>query len=401
MNTGERITREVAEAAREARDRLGSAAAAAEELGCDPKSIRRRLDWLIDNPNDETILQKECDENGIAIDDVAYYWVKTKDVSMFVKRKDARSYSDMRDDIIAAMDEHSPTYPELTHDPGEHLLVVDPADVHIGKLSRILETGHDYDIDEAVRRVDEGVTELVARIKPFGVSKILLVIGNDILHIDHPHRHTTAGTPQDTSGQWWEMFREAKRCYVALIERLTQIADVHVVYCPSNHDYVSGFMLADSIQSWFRLNPNVHFGDDNRSISIAHRKYIQFGKNLIGLTHGDGAKEKDLPQIMQYEARAAWGSCLYGYWYVHHIHHKTRKVAGLDAQNKEKDHIGVTVMQSSGPVDPGNNIYVEAVRSPSPPDGWHDRNGYLNQQAIEVFLHHPDKGQIARFSHYF
>jgi hypothetical protein len=48
-----------------------------------------------------------------------------------------------------------------------------------------------------------------------------------------------------------------------------------------------------------------------------------------------------------------------------------------------------------------DNIQLEVVRSPSPPDGWHDRNGYVNMQAVEAFIHHPFEGQILRKTEWF
>lgn len=44
---------------------------------------------------------------------------------------------------------------------------------------------------------------------------------------------------------------------------------------------------------------------------------------------------------------------------------------------------------------------IEYVRSPSAPDGWHDRNGYLNRQAVEAFVHSPHDGQKKRFTEWF
>ena len=90
---------------------------------------------------------------------------------------------------------------------------------------------------------------------------------------------------QDTDGMWYENFMKAKTLYVEIIEKLMNIADVHVMYNPSNHDYTNGFFLADVIQSWFRKTQNVTF-----DCSITHRKYYQYGGNLIGTTHGDGAR---------------------------------------------------------------------------------------------------------------
>ena len=36
-----------------------------------------------------------------------------------------------------------------------------------------------------------------------------------------------------------------------------------------------------------------------------------------------------------------------------------------------------------------------------PPDGWHYRNGYINRQAVECFVHHPYDGQDGRFTVWF
>ena len=84
---------------------------------------------------------------------------------------------------------------------------------------------------------------------------------------------------------------------------------------------------------------------------------------------------QDLPLLMATERPILWSETDYRYVYTHHVHHKNAK-----------DYIGVT---------------VESLRSPSPADSWHDRNGYVSKQAIEGFIHHKENGQIARLTHYF
>jgi hypothetical protein len=51
--------------------------------------------------------------------------------------------------------------------------------------------------------------------------------------------------------------------------------------------------------------------------------------------------------------------------------------------------------------EPGRDVNIEYVRSTSGVDGWHDRNGYTSKPALEAFLHHPEGGQIARFTQFF
>ena len=317
-------------------------------------------------------LQAECEEKGIPIEDVKHYWYKGESFSINVKNP-TYSYEQVRDEIVKSMKSHSPVYEKIKREkPTEesHLLVIDPADVHIGKLATVSETGEEYNSNIAIERVLSGVAGIIEKSKGFQIDKILYIIGNDILHTDTTRRTTTGGTNQDTDGMWYENFMTAKRLNIAIIEQLLMLADVYVQYDPSNHDYMSGYFLADTISSWFSKNKNIEF-----NCSIAHRKYFRYHNNLIGTTHGDGAKEQDLPMLMAHESQD-WGSCKHKYFYTHHIHHK-----------KSKDYMGVT---------------VESVRSPSGPDGWHSRNGYQHApKAIEAFIHSKVNGQVARLSHVF
>lgn len=376
----------------EAVNQYGSKAAAARELGIPRETLRDRLK--------EPMLEQAGNELGFPAEDVTGYWVKSKSGSYYVRRDNSIDYNDLRDEFLKSAANYAPKYSKRTVvETGQHLLVIDPADVHFGKLALSEETGYTYDIEAAAQRVRSGIAALIDKAEVHGISKIVFVLGNDFLHIDNPKRTTTSGTPQDTDGMWWQAFKAAKTCYIACIEELAQVADVHLIHCPSNHDSQSGWMLADSICSWFANHPNVNAADG--SVSIAHRKYVQFGSNLIGFTHGDSAKENELPNLMQYEARESWGNSRYAYWYLHHWHHKDRKAYSKSAQKIEKDHTGVTVIQSGKRPEAYNSTFTEVIRSPSAPDPWHHRNGYINEQAIECFLHHPDNGQVARFTHFF
>jgi hypothetical protein len=321
---------------------------------------------------DQAALAGRTDEVGIPMADVKHYWHKGKHYSLFVKPNQI-TYFQVRDEIIQELKTFAPQYQTIYYPKIQdgHLLVIDPADIHIGKLAMAFESGEDYNNQVAVQRVREGVHGILHKVQGFNIDKILLVIGNDILHIDTPKRTTTSGTPQDTDGMWYDNFQIAKKIYIEVIETLVQVAPVHVQYDPSNHDYSHGFFLADVIASWFSKVPNVTF-----NTTISHRKYFQYYGNLIGTTHGDGAKTNDLPLLMAQEAAKAWAECKHRYFYTHHIHHKT-----------SKDH---------------GSVCVESLRSPSGTDGWHHRNGYQHSpKAVEGFLHHKQHGQIARITHIF
>lgn len=336
----------------------------------------------LDNINGNTALDLHLKQRGISKDEVVSvkHWQNMSGelrFSIVTKQNYGVNQSKLLDDIKGLIDKHAPTYPKIQRTKGNHLLVINPADVHIGKLAVALETGDEYNTKIATERVLEGITGLIAKSKGFSIERVLFCIGNDILHIDNVYNTTTAGTPQDANGKWWQHFELALDVYVKCVEILRQVAPVDVIHSMSNHDYQSGFHLAHALKSWFRNTKDVTF-----DISVAHRKYYKYGSNLIGLEHGDGAKMSNLPLLMAQEKPVDWSETKYRYWYLHHLHHKV-KHKWLDA----KDYIGVT---------------VEYMRSPSGTDSWHNRKGFTGvQKAVEGFIHERNSGQIARLVHYF
>ena len=319
-------------------------------------------------------IHDECEKVGIPVEDVKHYWHKGQHFSINVKGESSDvNLEEFKTELIAEIKSWAPSYKKIKREKVKdgHCLVFDPADIHIGKLCSSFETGEEYNSQIAVKRVKEGLTGILNKSSGFNIDKIIFITGNDILHIDNPRRQTTSGTPQDTDGMWYDNFVIAKKLLVDIIEILCQIADVEVVYNPSNHDFMSGFMLLQCVEAWFIKSKNVTFNND-----MSHRKYSVYGDNLIGSTHMDGAKIANLPLLMAHEASDKWHKCKHRYIYGHHIHHKS-----------SKDFMSVN---------------VETLRSPSGTDSWHHRSGYqFSPQACEAFIHHPLNGQVARLTHLF
>lgn len=314
-------------------------------------------------------------KHGVDSKNVSALWIKDKESSILVRNPELSEDFQLRfkEELLESIKDHSPNYCTIIREKSKdgHLLVIDPADIHIGKLCEAFETGEDYNSEIAVQRVLEGVKGILEKSNGFNIDKILFIGGNDILHIDTPNRKTTSGTPQDTDGMWYTNFLKAKKLYVEVLDLLMNVADIHFTFNPSNHDYTNGFFLANVIETHYRNCKNITF-----DCSIAHRKYYAYGTNLIGTTHGDGAKQQDLGSLMSVEAKDLWAGAEHRYYYTHHVHHKT-----------SKDFINVT---------------VESLRSPSGTDSWHDRNGYKGApKAVEGFIHHKDFGQVARLTHIF
>lgn len=315
--------------------------------------------------------QEHCESIGVNPGNVNYYWHKSQKFSLNIT-PDRISLEEWRNEMIKEMKKYSPKYPVIkrTRVKDGHLLVISPTDIHVGKLCRAFETGDEYNSDIAVKRVMEGVDSIINKSSGFEIDEILLLIGNDVLHIDGPNNTTSAGTRQDVDGMWYESFMKAKGVYIKVMEKLLSIAPLKVMQIPSNHDYLSGILLADSLQSWFHKCKDITFDCGPR-----YRKYHIYGKNIIGATHGDGGKLSDLPLTMAHEVKE-WGECKHRYLYTGHLHHKVAK-----------DYMSVS---------------IEVLRSPSGTDSWHAKHQYANNiKAIEGFIHSKEHGQVARLTNIF
>ena len=194
--------------------------------------------------NDYRRIKDEATKQGVPIEDVKHGWLKSDKSSLFFtnpnyKDEEQKEVETFRNALLKDFSEFSPKYTKVKRKPSSdgHLMVISPADVHIGKLCTSFETGEEYNQQIAVQRVMEGVDGLLNSASGWNLDSIHLIIGNDILHTDTPRRTTTSGTPQDTDGMWYENFLNGVRLYVDVINTLKQVANVNVSYNPSNHDY--------------------------------------------------------------------------------------------------------------------------------------------------------------------
>ena len=253
----------------------------------------------------------------------------------------------------------------------QHLFVIDIADLHLNKVASLYDTFDEYNLQIAINRAKEAVEYLLHRGKTFGIDRILFIGGNDVLHVESKSNTTTKGTPQDTDKMWHETFLAAKNLYIDLLLKCLQVAPVDFVHNVDNHAYHSSWMLAQVVEAYFSDVDEISF-----DINMRSRKYYSYFNNLIGSTHGDTSKAKNLNQLMAEEVPDLWAECRRRYWYTHHIHHKV-----------SKDEIGVT---------------VESVRSPSSADTWHTDFGFKGSPlAIEGFIHHRERGQCCRLTYNF
>ena len=204
--------------------------------------------------------------------------------------------------------------PKKMIDDGEYMLEIPLMDVHLGKLAFTEVSGEDYNSGIAKKCCFDAIEDILNYYKDKKIEKIIFPIGQDCINFDTPAGTTTGGTPQDNDLWWHQIFPYALDMYMTLIETLAEVAPVEVYYVPGNHDQVTSFYLVTALKAVYRNSDNITIEN-----SPKRRKYIVYGKGLLGYTHGEKEK-KNIYNLMQAEAPELWGQTKYREWHMGHKH---------------------------------------------------------------------------------
>lgn len=246
-----------------------------------------------------------------------------------------------------------------THKESAVLQGVVIADPHLAKYAWPTETGgKPYDLMIAATLVRQAAAKLLADGDRRGVGRRAIWILGDYFHYDTPSGTTTGGTAMDRDGRVPKMIREGAAVLYDIIEQSAKHCQTDVVLVPGNHDYVLTYALREALSAYFRNDERVTV-----DAGATTRKYVEWGRCLIGLTHGDKARKR-LGELMAAEVPEAWGRSVYREVHTGHLHAiaEVQSVAG---------------------------VVVRTAPSLSPPDGWHALEGFVGSvRGMEAFYYH-------------
>lgn len=292
------------------------------------------------------------------------------------KRVNVQTTKDVIKELIESMGKHAPSYKTINYKDSDkgHLLEIDIPDAHISKLAWGKETGQDYDTKIAKEVYMQALHDLISKSKGFKINKILFPVGNDFFHVDNQNNTTTAGTPLDSDTRWKKSYTDGVKLLVEAIDYLQTIAPVDVLVVPGNHDNTRCYYMGEYLSAWYKDCANVTINNEPKS-----RKYYTYGLNLIGFSHGNEEKHKDLPLIMATEEPVNWGTSKYRFFKLGHLH--TRR--DMSTMNIQEFH----------------GVKVSILPSLSGTDAWHFNKGYIgNTRSAEAFVYHQDSGQVANIT---
>lgn len=236
-------------------------------------------------------------------------------------------------------------------------------DLHFGKENN----------EDIVKEFKNSIENLIYR--AYGscfLSKIVYVIGGDLLNMDSFNGATTKGTVVDNSLRAQDAYNQAFDSLYWSINFLKQFCeDLHIVYLPGNHDRLSSYHLAHALSRCFQ-NGNIYF-----DVEYSERKVVVLGDNFFGFEHGD-VTSKNSPLLYATEFSKEWGETKYRTVYTGHFH--TKKTVEYKTENEI------------------HGFAVKHLPSLCKSDYWHYHNKYTGSKRQAIMeVHDFKKGKISEF----
>lgn len=242
-------------------------------------------------------------------------------------------------------------------------------DLHLGKFSTSDIVRDKYNTQIARECFNKVIDTCVSRLKNTNIEKIIFPIGNDFFHFDTVFTTTTGGTPQDSDVKYQTLFRTG---VLLLIDGITKLsnelkAPIEVFCVQGNHDFMTSYHALMSLWCYFHNNENVTV-----DLGTSPRKYIEYGKCLIGYSHGEKEKKR-IEKIMQVEAAESWGRTKFREFHLGHLH--------------------------SEQVTEDGGVIIRNLSSVTGTDAWHHNSGYVGAiRKCTCFLWDKENGLDSTFN---
>jgi Calcineurin-like phosphoesterase len=274
------------------------------------------------------------------------------------------------DDLVELFSKFEPCAKPVPVPKGsfEDQLVVYPfSDPHFGLYVWGREASESWDLQKATAVILETFQRVIARTPR--TNKALLIIGGDTMHADNGDNKTAkSGNALQVDGRYPKVLATACETIVHGINLiLSAHKKVEVIVLPGNHDEHSAHAISLFLKAWYRKEPRVVVDDDPSLF-----RFREFGKVMIGTTHGHAAKPEKMPEIMASREAAMWGRTEHRYVHTFHVHHQSKRLT-----------------ESGGCI-------IETHRIIAPQDAWHWNEGFLSGRSMQSIHYDREIGEISR-----
>lgn len=241
-------------------------------------------------------------------------------------------------------------------------------DAHIGMRAFGVETKHsNFDVDIGVQQLRDAVDYLVEK-APSAETGLLVDVG-DFLHANTQHNTTFSGTPLDTDTRHYQVMKAAGEVMEYMINRmLAKFKKVIVVIARGNHNTDAAGAVQLMMEFYYKKEPRVNILPVD---GFYH--YIEYGKWLLGIHHGDKQRPRDLAASMARDMPEAWARTTHRLWCTGHYHKEEVKTY------------------------PG--VKHKVFGALPPPDSWHASRGYSGDGEMEMITFRREGGKHSTYTY--
>jgi hypothetical protein len=292
-------------------------------------------------------------------------WVKTEADKAI---KEQEKLTEFAQGLCDGMDKAKPVKlaKAIQHDP-ELLSAIFMGDTHLGMKAYGRETrGGNFDMDICIKNTRDAVDNLIS-IAPSSETGLLVDVG-DFMHANSSLDTTYKGTKVDVDTRHHVVMREAALLMrYAIDAMLLRFKKVVVVVARGNHNNDVAPAVQLMLSFFYEEEPRVNVLQTD---GFFH--YIEYGKWLIGVNHGDKIKPAKLAAVMARDMNKAWGRTTHKMWAVGHFHHQD-------------------VLETD------SGVIVKKFAALPPPDSWHASMGYNSQAGMEMITFKKQGGRHSSY----
>jgi len=358
----------------EAIDRLGSARAAATELGMNIGgasetyvAVKRKAAKFGYAPEHD--FTRPVPDGYIAKGVSTYYNAEGKPAGQWVKASLSHEalVDAMREAVEGFKDEIPPVVSIAAPVASEEHLcnLYTFTDYHLGMLAWHQEGGSDWNISIAERTIIAALQQMIEQ-SPKAHTAVINIQG-DFLHTDGKTPVTPASKHVlDADSRFPKIRKSAIRVIRSLVTMsLLRHQEVHLIIAEGNHDEEASGWLADLFSVHYEEEPRVTVND-----SVLPFYVFEWGSTMLGIHHGHKVKNESLPLLFAAQFPQQWGRTTRREIHCGHRHHRD-----------EKEYNGVTVVQHP----------TLAAR-----DAYAARGGWIADRAAWAITYHKKYGAVGR-----
>ncbi len=358
----------------EAIDRLGSARAAATELGMNIGgasetyvAVKRKAAKFGYSPEHD--FTRPVPDGYVAKGVSTYYNKEGKPSGQWVKASLSHEalVDAMREAVEGFKDEIPPVVSIVAPAASEEHLcnLYTFTDYHLGMLAWHQEGGSDWNISIAERTIIAALQQMIEQ-SPKAHTAVINIQG-DFLHTDGKTPVTPASKHVlDADSRFPKIRKSAIRVIRSLVTMsLLRHQEVHLIIAEGNHDEEASGWLADLFSVHYEEEPRVAVND-----SVLPFYVFEWGSTMLGIHHGHKVKNESLPLLFAAQFPQQWGRTSRREIHCGHRHHRD-----------EKEYNGVTVVQHP----------TLAAR-----DAYAARGGWIADRAAWAITYHKKYGAVGR-----